>query len=227
MTPEDASKFSEELPLLRSMIDFLNKQIGVYVDSQSSFAGNKVRVERQVARVLRASGRKIEDGRSVIVSTSVEDPSSPDIIIHRLIRADEYLAANSELGYNQQQVCWSAIVFVYAYWDEFVRPKIASIRGVETKAVVIDEFGDLRTLRRHIVHAKGHLPASEHAKLKVMGALCRPDEQISLTHDQMHHMIIYLKQGVMRLILEYTSNLSGAPDPKDVRGLAIEFPRGR
>lgn len=227
MTPEYASRFTEELRLLRSFIDFLNKQIGVYVDCQSSFSGNTVRVERQVARVLRASGRKIGDGHSVVVSTSVEDPSSPDIIIHRLIRSDEYLAANAEAGYNHQQVCWSAIVFVYAYWDEFIRPKVASIRGVEAKTILIDEFGDLRTLRRYIVHAKGHLPASEHAKLKVMGELCKPDKQIALTHDQMHRLIIHLKQGVMRLILEHTGRLPGAPNLADIRGVAVEFPRDR
>lgn len=63
----DKSKFEKataELPILRRFIDFVNSQIGVYCDSLSSFRGNKVRIERQKARVQRPASKRIENERS-------------------------------------------------------------------------------------------------------------------------------------------------------------------
>lgn len=224
MDRTEFDKAKAELWILRSFIDFVNRQVGVYGDCLSSFNGNKVRVERQIPRVQRPAGRRIEQGRQVIVWASVEDPSSPDVIHHRTIRADEFVAANSEAGFNEQQVCWSIIVFTFAYWDEEIRPKIAAIRGVKPNDVMIDELGDLRMLRKSIVHDGGHLSVACHTKLKVMASLCKPDASITFTHDQMHKLFVHIKQGIGRLILEYTGNLPGAPQASEIVGIAIQNP---
>lgn len=144
----DMTKATAELDVLRRFIDFVNCQVGVYCDCLSSFYGNKVRVERQVARVTRPASRRFENGQTVITWASLEDPTRPDVIHHRIIRADEFITMNSEAGFNEQQVCWSIIVFMFAYWDEEIRPQIANIRGVEPNDVQIDAFGDLRICGR-------------------------------------------------------------------------------
>lgn len=148
----------------------------------SSFRGNKVRIERQKARVNRPSGMRIEDGKPVIMRTSVEDPSSPDVIHQRIIKADDFIAANAEAGFNHQQICWAITVFTFAYWDEEIRPQVARVRGVKSDEVKLDELGDLRVLRKNIVHNGGVLPSPEYAKLKVMQPLVQPDRPITLTH---------------------------------------------
>src|SRR4051812_22205475 len=107
-----------ELPILRDFIDFVNRQVGVYSDCLSSFEGNKVRIERQVARVNHPVARRLENGRSVIVYASVEDRTMPEVIHHRIVRADEFVANNSETGFNERQVCWAIIVFLFPYWEE-------------------------------------------------------------------------------------------------------------
>ena len=221
MDPTDRERALAELPHLRDFIDFVNRQVGVYCDCLSSFSGNKARVERQIPRVQRPSGRRIEAGRPVIMWASVEDPSLPDVIHHRIIRAEDFVAANSEAGFNEQQVCWSIVVFMFAYWNEEIRPQIARIRGVKSNDVKLDELGDLRILRKNIVHAGGMLSASEYKKLKVMANLCKPDEKINLTHDQMHQVFIHAKRAVGRLILEYTGSLPGAPDAPSIAGVAV------
>lgn len=142
----DMRKALAELDILRAFIDFVNRQVGVYCDCLGGFQGNKVRIERQVARVTRPVSRRMENGQPVIVWASLEDPTRPDIIHQRTIRADEFMAANSEAGFNEQQVCWAIIVFVFAYWDEEIRPQIAKIRGVQPNEVPVDAFGDLRIL---------------------------------------------------------------------------------
>jgi hypothetical protein len=222
MEKAEFEKARAELPILRSFIDFVNKQVGVYSDALSSFEGNKVRVERQVARVQRPVGRQIKDGRPVVMWASFEDPSSPDAIHHRIIRADDFIKVNSEAGFNEQQVCWSIIVFIFAYWDEEIRPQIAKVRGVTPNEVMIDEFGDLRILRKNIIHNGGILPATDHTKLKMMQPLVLPDAAITFSHDQMHKLFIHIKQGIAKLILKYTGDLPGAPDASEIVSIAIQ-----
>ena len=196
--------------------------MGVYCDCLAGFAGNKVRIERQIPRVQRPTSRRIEDGQPVIVWVSVEDPTRPDILHHRIIRADEFVSANAEAGFNEQQVCWSIIVFLFAYWDEEIRPQIARVRGVATNDVKVNALGDLRLLRQSIIHNGGVISASNYAKLKVMGELCHPNSAITLTHDQMHKLFVLVKQAIGALILEYTGALPGAPKASDLADIAIQ-----
>ena len=211
-----------ELEVLRGFIDFVNRQVGVYCDCLSSFQGNKVRIERQVARVSRPVSRSIENGQTIIVRASLEDPTLPDVIHQRIIRADEFITANSETGFNEQQVCWSIIVFIFAYWDEKIRPQIAKIRGVEKDEVKINVFGDLRVLRISIVHNGGVLGAADHAKLRVLKGICQADAKISLTHDQMHAIFVAIKSEIGSLILEYSAHIPGAPRPEDIVDIAVQ-----
>lgn len=224
MDRAEFEKAKAELPVLRSFIDFLDQQVGVYSDCLSGFDGNKVRIETQKALVSRPTGSRIENGQQVIVWTSVEDPNSPDVIHHRIMRADDFIASNSEAGFNEQHICRAIIVFIFAYWDEQIRPKIAAIRGVESRDVKLDELGDLRILRHNILHNKGLLPASEYAKLKVMKDIVKPDAQITFTHDQMHKVFIHVKQAIATLILKYTGDLPGAPKASELVGVAIQNP---
>ena len=206
-------KAKAELEVLRGFIDFVNCQVGVYSDCLASIEGNKVRVERQVARISRPTSRHIKNGQPVITWASVEDPSSPDVIQHRIIRADEFIRVNSEGSFNEQQVCWSIIVFLFAYWDEEVRPKIARIRGVKPGDVKINALGDLRILRKSIVHNGGVLTATDHAKLRVLSGTCKPNAKIARYHDDMHKIFVAVKQAIAQLILDYTGDFPGAPRP--------------
>jgi hypothetical protein len=217
----DHGKIKAELDVLREFIDFVNRQVGVYCDCLSGFQGNKVRIERQMPRVQRPTSRRIVDGQPVITWASVEDPARPDVLHHRIIRADEFINVNSEAGYNEQQICWAIVVFIFATWDEETRPRIANIRGVEPNAIEIDEMGDLRILRKAIIHNGGIVTASEHAKLKVMTDLAPPEKPLTFNHEQMHSLFVHVKRSIARLILEHTGHLPGAPDADSIVGVAI------
>ena len=119
------------------------------------------------------------------------------IVLHdRIIRADEFINVNSEASYNEQQVCWAIVVFIFATWDEEIRPRLARIRGVEPNTIMINEMGDLRTLRRAIIHNGGVVTASEYAKLKVMTDLCQPDAKLTFNHDQMHTLFVHVTRSI-------------------------------
>jgi hypothetical protein len=221
----DTEKAIAELKVLRDFVDFVNAQVQVYMDCLAGFEGNKARVERQVARVTYPTRKIIKGGQTTIVLASVENPSSPDAIHHRIIRSEDFVAANSESGFNERQVCWSIIVFMFAYWNDEVRPKIANIRNIKPDEVMIDELGDLRIVRNCVVHDGGVMPPNDFAKLRKMQRLFQPNEKISLSHDQMHQLFISIKQAIGKIILTYTGDLPGAPDPSDIVGIAIQTSR--
>lgn len=213
-----------ELPILREFVDFVNKQVGVYADCLAGFEGNKVRIERQIARVTRPTSRKIENGQEVVMLISVEDPSRPDVLHHRVVRASDFIADNAEAGFNEQQMCRGIIVFIFAFWDEDIRPRIAKVRNVDPNDVKLDTLGDLRILRKNIIHNGGHLPATEYEKLTVLRDACQPDSSIAPTHDQMHKIFVSVQNAIGRLILHYTGDLPGAPEPGKIVQIAIYPP---
>lgn len=92
---------------LREFIEFINRQVGMYMDAIAGFAGNKARIKFQTARVNRRSRIHREadgteaDGTDVVVGTSLEDPSKPDIILNRISRSSDYIRENDESGFNE------------------------------------------------------------------------------------------------------------------------------
>lgn len=212
---------SEE-DILREMIDFINKQVGVYSDSVSSFQGNKIRIERQVARINFASGTTIENGQHTVMRTSVEDPSLPDVIHHRIIKTDDFIAQNQEAGFNEQQITWAVIVFVFAFWDEDIRPRLAKAKSIKPNEITSDAFGDLRIFRKAIIHNAGILTDSDYTKLKIMNEICKPNQTLVFSHDEMHKIFVFLKNALARLLLEPYKDLPGAPDLSKIVSVAIQ-----
>lgn len=217
--------FNQELDIARDFTDFINRQIGVYCDSLTAFVGNKARVERQLNHVLRPSREYIDDGVPHVMWASFEEAGRPEILHHRIVATNEFLDANSERGFNHQQICWSAIVFLFSYWDEKIRPSIARARKVEPNDVVVDAFGDMRILRIAIIHNGGLLTPGEHGKLKVAKHLFSAGEAIRPSHDQMHALFLLAKRALAQLILDEALSLPGAPKFKEVAELAVQ--RGR
>lgn len=93
-------------------IDFVNKQVGTYMDALPGFVGHYAKVHRQVHRISRQSAKRQEDGETVAVYASYEDPSKPDVIHNRSVRAHNYLKANSAGGSNEQ---WHALAIAVFY----------------------------------------------------------------------------------------------------------------
>jgi hypothetical protein len=216
----------EYLETLREFIDFVNQQVGVYMDALAGFAGNKTRIGLQVARVLRKSQqRKDSDEVNVVVWSTFEDPGSPDIIHNRITRATDYIAYNSVHGFNEQQHVRAIIVLLFSFWDEEIRPRLARCKNLPLNDIKVDALGDLRRLRHAIIHNKGVLSGAAHAKLKAIKDIFTPETEIIVSHENMHKLFISLKQGIAMLILEHTGPRPGAPSPSEIISLAIQRKR--
>ncbi len=213
-TPED---------IIREYIDFVNQQVGVYMDALAGFAGHRTSIERQVHRVNRPVGSRLDkSGQQVVVWASYEDPSQPDVIHNRIIRVNDYIAANSEGGSNEQQHSHAILVFLFTYWEDEIRPRLAALKKVELKEIRSDIMGDLRILRNVILHAKGIINAEKHKDLKKLFDMFTIDQPVYISYINMHKIFVLIKQDCSRMLYELWG-VKGAPiQPAEIKDIAIQ-----
>lgn len=207
----------------REYIDFVNQQVGVYMDAMAGFAGHYTRVERQVHRLLRSTRSASPDATAgVVVWASYEDPTQPDVIHNRIIRAADYLAINARGGSNEQQHSRAVLVFLFTYWEDEIRPRLAACSGVEVNAVRSDIMGDLRTIRHAILHSKSILRADKHKSLKVLGNLFEVDKPLQIAYDDMHKIFALVKRDCARLMFEWLGVKDAAGQASQLVDVAIQ-----
>lgn len=209
--------------VVREYIDFVNRQVGAYMDAMAGFAGHHARVERQVHRVLRSARSANPDAAAdIVVWASYEDPTQPDIIHNRIIRAADYLAINARGDSNEQQHARAVLVFLFTYWEDEIRPRLAACRGVEKNAVQSDIMGDLRTIRHAILHSKGIFRADKHKTLKVLGTLVEVDKPLHIAYEDMHKIFALVKRDCARLMFEWLGVTDPAGQASQLVDVAIQ-----
>jgi hypothetical protein len=212
--------------VIREYIDFVNQQVGVYMDALAGFAGHYARIERQVHRVNRPVRSEIDSaGQQVVVWVSYEDPTNPDVIHNRIIRAQDYLAANAQGGSNEQQHAKAIVVFLFTYWEDEIRPRLATAKGVTVHDIRCNAMGDLRVLRNVILHAKSIMRSDKHADLKKLGELFPVDQPIHLSYESMHRIFVVVKQDCGRLLLEWLGVKDAPIQPEEIVDIAIQKSR--
>lgn len=210
--------------VLNEFIAFVNQQVGMYTDALAGFAGHHTQIELQVHRVNRPVERRVEDGMQVVVWASYEDPTKPEIIHNRIIRAGDYLEANASGGSNEQQHARAILIFLFTFWEDEIRPRLASVKEVELNQVRSDVMGDLRIIRHAILHAKGIVRKEEHRRLRVLGHLVPVDEQIHLPHEVMRDVFVLIKQDCARLMFEWLGVKDAPVKPEELVDFAIQRP---
>jgi hypothetical protein len=209
--------------VVREYISFVNEQVGTYMDALAGFAGHHARVEQQTHRVSRPSrAAKNEKGESVIVWASYEDPTKPDVIHNRIVRAVDYVAANAPGGSNEQKLARAIVVFLFTYWEDEIRPRLARAKGVEIKEIRSDIMGDLRVLRNVILHSKSLLRAEKHKELKKLGGMFAIDQPLHISYEDMHQIFVLIKQDCGRLMFEWLRVKDAPIAPDEIRDIAIQ-----
>lgn len=201
----------------------MNLQVGAYMDAMAGFAGHVTRVERQVHRVNRPERvQQNPDRVSTVVWASYEDPSQPDIIHNRIVRADQYLAANGPGGVNERQHARSILVFLYTYWELEIRPRLAAASDVEVSAISADIMGDIRYIRNAVLHNQSVLSRKDYDRLRATQDLFKPEEEILLPYEVMHRLFVLAKQQCASLLLKHLGVDDGPLSPQEVVDVAIQ-----
>src|SRR5579863_49806 len=209
--------------IVREYIDFINQQVGVYMDAMAGFENIKLKTERQVHRITRSTEIKTnEAGETIVVWSSYEDPSHPDIIHNRIIRASNYIAANSSGGTNEQQHSHAILVFLVAYWEVSIRPRLAQARGVETNEIRSNVMGDLTIVRNAILHSKAIIKSKEYKRIRSLSEIFAEEQEIFVPYESMYKVFYMIKQDLARLIYDWRGIKEAPVAPDQLRDLAIQ-----
>lgn len=212
--------------IIREYIDFVNAQVGVYMDALAGFAGHHTKVERQVHRIARQSSTKTDkEGNKVVVWASYEDPTQPDIVHNRIIKADNYIQANSPHGSNERQHSQAILVFLFTYWEDDIRPRLAKSINKENNDIRSDIMGDLRILRNVILHSKGIIKSDKHKELKKLNDMFFIDEPVHPRYDDMHKIFVFIKQDCASMTLKFLGTIPTNFTHEDVVDVAIQKKR--
>lgn len=209
------------LSISKEFIAFVNRQKGVYVDACAGFAENKRVVGRQAFRVMKEGGYKSDEpGKQVVLHTWAHDESHPDNVTNHITLASSFTEANSIHGSNSQQVCKSIVVFIFAYWDEEVRPKLARSICVANKQIRSDIMGDIRLLRNDILHNKSVMSEESHRRLTTIAELFVPGQPIVFYHSTMNEIFKKINRGVAYMLRDCIG-MQLPPDADKIISLAI------
>ncbi|WMI72121.1 hypothetical protein RBH88_03205 [Aminobacterium sp. MB27-C1] len=167
-------------------------------------------------------GKRQEKGKTVVVYASYEDPSKPGIVHNRIVRADTYLEANSPGGSNEQRLSRAIVIFLFTYWEDEIRPRLAAAKSIPINEIKPDIMGDLRILRHAILHAKSNIRPDEHRRLKVVGSRFPPSTLIHISYDDMHQLFVLIKQDCARLIFSWLGVKDGAISPGQLVDIHIQ-----
>lgn len=211
------------LETAQEFIDFVNRQVGMYTDALSGFEKNKIEVERQVMRIRRNYPAVDENGNKVTMSVSFEDPSKPDVIQFRILRASDFISENSPGGAHEQQHGMASLIFIYTYWEDETRQRLADIKGIEKNEIRSEGMNDFRHLRHAILHEKGLLTKEKHSKLTKLAGIFQPDAPLRMPQEVMHKIFVLAKQEIGKLIIAHMGQENGPVKPEDLKDIAIKF----
>ena len=208
--------------VVQEFIEFVNAQTGMYIDALAGFRGNHREIKRQVHKTTRPVEKKFENGLPTIVWASYEDPSKPDVIHSRIVRAADYLDSNRPGGSNEQQHARSIIVFTFTFWELEIRPRLASCKKKDPSNIKSDVMGDLRIIRNAILHANSVITASDYKRLKATGHLFFAEQEILLDNETMNNIFRLIHQDCARLIFEWLDVKDSPIKPEDFVSMTIQ-----
>lgn len=134
---------------------------GVYLDSTAGFTRLRKDFEKtqlDILESLKNSNPELAtmeylDQKAMVYGKG--DPNPPDAIeLHRTTQR-EYKQRNSENGSNFLFIGSMALVSIYQFWEDHYRAKIAKLFNIPKNKSIEPIMGDIRVLRRSIIHHAG------------------------------------------------------------------------
>ena len=123
---------------------------------------------------------------------------------------------------TKQQHAKAIVVFLFTYWEDEIRPRLATAKGVAEHEIRCDAMGDLRILRNVILHAKSILRSDKHAELKKLGELFLVDQPIRLSYQSMQKIFVIVKQDCGKLLFDWLGVKDAPIQTEDIIDIAIQ-----
>ncbi len=199
----DSRKALDLLSEFRCVVDSI---YGVYLDSTRGFYLLKEQhnKEQQLAIKMLATTAPdlanigyLDKQKAVYGRGAPNKPNS--VILHTCSQA-ELRARNEERGANHKFIANMCLVAIYQYWEDRYRGAIASALGFEKKDVYSDVMGDIRLLRKSIIHRRAEA-VKEVKKCKLLKWFNYGD-QIFIDRNMFNELIDKIDEFIAKLTKE-------------------------
>ena len=147
---------------------------------------------------------------------------SPTLFTTELFEPEDCLEANREGGSNEQRHARAILIFLFTYWEDEIRPRLALAKASSVNEIRSDIMGDMRILRHAILHARSVLKPEEHGRLKVVGSMFPAGEVIFVPYDDMHKLFVLIKQDCARLMFDWLGVEDAPISPEEIVSLSIQ-----
>jgi hypothetical protein len=102
------------------------------------------------------------------------------------------------------------VVYFYAVWDEYIRHRLAAAHGCNADQIKIEFFGDLRNVRRDVIHKQGIAVYSPNNKVLQWFSAAQP---LRITTEQIFELFDLFPRDELRAAPNVDDYKSGAPKP--------------
>jgi hypothetical protein len=196
------SPYRSATPNVRIIAEYfqlINAILGTYLDmitSMNIVLSNFERQQEQMAKKDKMAVEKLDE-MFIVYEPIDPDPRNQHSRPIHMCSQGGYKKRNALGGCNQRIAGNMCIVLIYQYWEDYYRGKIAEIVKVKKDDIKLDIMGDLRTLRRSIIHNRG-IAIEECKILKWFGA----GEEINVELDQFGYLVYHVEKGLSELSQE-------------------------
>ncbi|GAX59756.1 ATP/ADP translocase [Candidatus Scalindua japonica] len=136
------------------------------------------------------------------------------------------MSSNSVDGSNTQQHSQAILVFLFAYCEDEIRPRLAKSTNIAENEIKSDIMSYVRTIRNVILHSKGKIRQDKYKSINLLGDMFSVDPSIYVFYENMHKIFVLIKKECARLLFEW-SVMENSPNvkPEDIRNVALQTRR--
>jgi hypothetical protein len=179
---------------------------GVYLDSTLGFQKIRKWIDENQQTLLRALKNRGEDislddlDKSQMIFGK-GNPNLPEAYPLHICTQEEHKERNEKDGENYRTIGNLCLVQIYQYWEDYYRAEIAQEFGLDKDDIKLDVMGDIRLLRRSIIHHRG-IALEDIERCKLLKLFGEGDE-IFITENQFEMIVFQIKEGLKALASSY------------------------
>jgi hypothetical protein len=113
-------------------------------------------------------------------------------------------------------------VFLFTYWEDEIRPRLAVLKKVKPEKIHSDIMGDLRILRNIILHEKGIISSEKYKKLSKLADMFAINTPVHISYENMHGIFVLIKQDCLGMLYELRGIKDSSVQPGDIKDIAIQ-----
>ncbi len=193
MANDTAAQVAEEFCFVANAV------YGLYLDTAmalGNLATSYMDYHNKHLKQLEASGETTLPGAvnpTVVYSAESGGETKP---VHQTTLVD-LINRNKLDGRHMQFLARMCVVALYQYWEDEFRPRLAKALGQNLADLKHDTFGELRHLRRSVIHRNGRA-VDECAEAQALPQFT-PGSEVVLDQRSMDQIVSAVKQAALQL----------------------------